>query len=48
MVENDEDDDDECSLEEKSRVAGHLRQFIESGRVFILIQSVYVCMYDIY
>lgn len=47
MVENEDDNDDECSLEDKSRVAGYLRQFIESGRVFILIQSVYtvyVCM----
>lgn len=45
MVENDDEDDndDECSLEDKSRIAGYLRQFIESGRVFILIQS--VCMY---
>ncbi|XP_067289638.1 uncharacterized protein [Pseudorasbora parva] len=32
MVENDDDDDeDECCLEDKNRVAGYLRQFIESA-----------------
>ncbi|KAM9431929.1 uncharacterized protein Hap1MRO34_002921 [Clarias gariepinus] len=31
MVENNDEDDDECSLEDKSRVAGYLRQFIESA-----------------
>uniref|UniRef100_A0A8C2H3U6 HECT domain-containing protein n=1 Tax=Cyprinus carpio TaxID=7962 RepID=A0A8C2H3U6_CYPCA len=33
MVENDDEDDndDECSLEDKSRIAGYLRQFIESA-----------------
>ncbi|KAI2646736.1 Acetyl-CoA decarbonylase/synthase complex subunit alpha 1 [Labeo rohita] len=31
MVENNDEDDDECSLEDRSRVAGYLRQFIESA-----------------
>lgn len=44
MVENDEDNDDECSLEDKSRVAGYLRQFIESGRVLIKCVCVHTAL----
>ncbi|RXN36878.1 G2 M phase-specific E3 ubiquitin- ligase-like isoform X2 [Labeo rohita] len=40
MVENNDEDDDECSLEDRSRVAGYLRQFIESGTGLLSIQSI--------
>lgn len=36
MTGTEDDDDDECSVSDKSRITGYLRQFIENGILYYM------------
>lgn len=41
MLEDHEDEEDDCSLDDKCRVAGYLRSFIENGKVHLVQFNVF-------